>query len=91
MNVIGSEEYHCLHEYNEVYSGTNSNILETFLLLSVACCSLQEMEVACYSEELVNFYQITLCQTHMPNFHSRCSVTLCLLRGEFSIRIIPIL
>ena len=65
--------------------------MEAFLLLSVACCSLQEMEVACYSEELVNFYQITLGQTHMSNLYSHCSVTLVLLRGEFSIRIISIL
>jgi len=49
------------------------------------------MEVACYSEELVNFYQITLGQTHMSNLYSHCSVTLVLLRGEFSIRIISIL
>jgi len=91
MNVIGRKDYHFLHEYNEVYSGTNSNILEAFLLLSVACCSLQEMKVACYSEELVNFYQITLCQTHMTNLHSNCSETLGLIRGDFSIRIIPIL
>jgi hypothetical protein len=89
MNVTGSEEYHCLHDYNEVYSCTNSNILEVFLLLSVACCSLQEMEVAYYSEELVNFYQITLRQTHMTNLHSHCSETFRLIRGDFSIRIKP--
>lgn len=91
MNIIGREVYHCLHEHNKVYSGTNSKILEAFLLLSVACCSIQETEVACYSEELVNFYQITLCQTHMTYLHSNCGETPILIRGDFSIRIIPIL
>lgn len=88
MNIIGCEDYHCLFGYNAVCSGTNFNILEASILLCVACCSVQKMEVGCSSKALVNFYQITLHQTNMTNLHSHCSENLWSHRGNVATRII---